>query len=335
MKFDPATASLSPANVANNFADVVPNALAYRAAAGGTTVYVAQGAGGPQVQPLLGEGFSIDSSAKLIPLPGNPFLAGSNGESVAVHPSGNFVYFSQSVSNEWSGIGGYGLGANGVPQPLAGSPFYQHPIGSAMVIDPQGRFLFAMPLRSTEVYTFPVAGNGALGSPTVTTVSSSVNLGRTFNFLQASPDGKYLYEASGDTIAVLRIDGQTGTLSPVAGSPYSAGKQITSFAMSSDGKFLFASDCCTNTIQVFATNSGTTGMLTPASSVVPMDNAPHAVATQGHFVFVGTSISQSNFTGSTVTGSISVYALDSSTGTLTLKGNFPTPIGAEMIIAIP
>lgn len=105
--------------------------------------------------------------------------------------------------------------------------------------------------------------------------------------------------------------------------------------MSSDGNFLFASDCCTNRIQVFATNSGTTGTLTPASSILPTGTAPHAVATQGHFVFVGTTISQSTFTGSIVTGSISVYALDSSTGILTLKGNFPTPAGPETIIAIP
>lgn len=342
MKFDSATSVLGPATEPLDYSDVVPTALAYRNAAGGPTIYAGQLGGGPEVQQPNGEAFSVDSNANIAPLGGNPFLAGSDAQSIAMHPSGNFVYFSQWDPNA-SGIAGYSVDATGIPQPLAGSPFYQFSIGGAgMVVEPLGRFLFAMPPSTnsspTEVYTFPIAANGALATPTITTVSSSAISQLDCTCLQASPDGKYLYVASDSTIAALSIDPQNGTLNPVPGSPFLAGQQIASFAMSSDGNYLFALDGSNNTIRVFATNRSTTGIPTPAglSAGPPTGGAPYALATQGHFVFVGSSLWHfTAFNGSTVTGSISVYSLDSNTGILTLQANFPTPGGPQTMIAVP
>ena len=344
MQFDAATASLGQAFEGFEYSFVLPAQLAYRVAAAGTTIYAAQLVGGPEVQIPFGEAYSIDSSAKLTALPGHPFLAGTEAASVAIHPSGKFIYFSQNVYNKLAGVGGYRLDANGVPQPLPGSPFYPKSIGDAgMIVEPSGHFLFAMPpstyLKSgdTEVYTFPIDTTGELANPTITNVSSDVSTGAC-TCLQVSPDGKYLYAATNNTIAVLAIDSQKGTLAPVPGSPYpTAARQIASFAISSDGNFLFVSDCCTNTIEVFATNRSTTGIITPSGLplVSPPGDPPHALATQGHFVFVGTSIYHPDFTGSTVTGSISVYALDSSSGSLRLRGTFSTPGGPGTMIAVP
>ncbi|HET9741971.1 MAG TPA: hypothetical protein VFQ00_04415 [Terriglobales bacterium] len=124
MKFDPTTAVLGAAIEPSDYSDVVPTALAYRSTAGGTSIYAGQLAGGPEVQQPNGEAFSIDSNANIAPLSGNPFLAGSDAQSIAMHPSGNFVYFSQWDPNA-SGIAGYSLDARGIPQSLAGPPFYQ------------------------------------------------------------------------------------------------------------------------------------------------------------------------------------------------------------------
>lgn len=72
------------------------------------------------------------------PVPGSPFPAGMNPISVAVDPTGRFVYVANSGSNS---ISAYTIdAATGAPTPLPGSPFPAGIQPVAVTLDPTGPF---------------------------------------------------------------------------------------------------------------------------------------------------------------------------------------------------
>jgi hypothetical protein len=87
-------------------------------------VYVANSGPSDVAPPPPGDvsGYTIDSSTgALTPIPGSPFSAGAAPVSVAVDPSGRFVYVANSMSNN---VSGFTIDpTNGALTPISGSPF--------------------------------------------------------------------------------------------------------------------------------------------------------------------------------------------------------------------
>jgi YVTN family beta-propeller protein len=98
----------------------------------------------------------------------------------------------------------------------------------------------------------------------------------------------------------------SGTLTPV-GSPFHVANGVSTVAVDPAGKFLFAPDPSTNTISVFAIQSG--GTLSPGPGAFATGTAPVAAATDstGGFLYVANSGS----------GNVSQFSINSSTGALT------------------
>src|SRR5580700_9742600 len=64
--------------------------------------------------------YTIEPNGRLVAVAGSPFSAGSSPNSVAVVPSGRFVYVADVIPG---GVSGYSVSQNGMLSPVPGSPF--------------------------------------------------------------------------------------------------------------------------------------------------------------------------------------------------------------------
>lgn len=163
--------------------------------------------------------FDIGPSGALTPVAGSPFAAGGNEHGGALRPDGAFYY----VANLGSSIGAYGVSGGGALSPLAGSPFAF--AVSDLAVTPDGAFLLASNTGAGKVGVFAV--NPVSGIP-------SAVAGSPFTTDAASPGGMvsaagYVFIANGffntgaSTVSVYAINGLTGALTHVTGSPFSRG----------------------------------------------------------------------------------------------------------------
>ncbi len=128
-------------------------------------------------------------------------------------------------------------------------------------------------------------------------------------FIEAHPNGQFLFTANRGSVAAYVIDASTGALSYAPGSPFNTSSlQVAPFMLALDatGTFLYVSDTGNNGIPGF-TVDGTTGALTlingspfpgsSASDLVPNPAGPQL------YVQIGNSIN--------------VYSIDATSGALT------------------
>jgi 6-phosphogluconolactonase len=187
---------------------------------------------------------------------------------IAVHPSGQFVYLSnyyQSNSNN-AGIGIFSVQTDGALVFVGVGGPLQAESSSGAAIDPNGKFLY------TDI-DVPPAGN--TGIPT------------------CSPFNSNVYAFS--------IDGATGELTPVSGSPFSFQRQICEIGhapqwltlqIDPSGQRLFTVDSGNRIITVFEidTSSGALTLL-PGSTVDTDNTGPSFTASamdpSGRFLYVG------------------------------------------------
>jgi cysteine-rich repeat protein len=67
---------------------------------------------------------------------------------------------------------------------------------------------------------------------------------------------------NGNTVSVFRLDGTTGVLTAVPGSPYAVGACPTGLACTPDARHLYVADFCADAISIFDVNPAT-GVMTP------------------------------------------------------------------------
>jgi 6-phosphogluconolactonase (cycloisomerase 2 family) len=318
----------------------------------GQWIYTADGQCCPEVQSPFAEVFALDGgNGMLSPIAGSPFSVGSYANMVAVHPSGKFVYYSSSAPGSLHGIIGFSIGANGAPTALPGSPFSPDVVGgSGMAITPDGKFLFAVPQQTqgdNQVYTFSVDSGGALTQIGVTTVNTSATSDPFIDEVLVAPSGGYIFVASGSAIAVFSLNQQTGQLTPVSGSPFAVAGELTSFALSPGGQYLYVAECLTATnsqplcqaqVQVYsvAVNSGPITAKGTPQPLGPSYAAP-LVTAAGSFVFTATtptSTPDGGGDGYDYTGAISTFCVDANSGALTLLTSQATA-GAPGLLLLP
>lgn len=140
---------------------------------------------------------------------------------INVHPSGNFVYLTNSGSNS---ISAYSV-TSGTGQLVALSPATYstggRPIG--LSIDPEGRYLYTANETGNSVSMYSInTTTGALTS----IASGSISVSGAPYGLEVDLDGKYLYvaQSTSNSIAMFSINQNTGALSPLSTSTISTGK---------------------------------------------------------------------------------------------------------------
>ena len=142
-----------------------------------------------------------------------------------------------------------------------------------------------------------------------------------------SPSGQFAfvgYQTSSSTAAVgvsaFAIDGYTGVLNPVGGSPFSLGITLPSLSIHPSGRFLYGAGYTSNSVA--AASVSTTGVLSPvAGSPLTALSLPLAISTEpsGKFVYATSGVASSN--------NIFAYTVDASTGALSPVSGSPFTFG--------
>jgi 6-phosphogluconolactonase len=158
----------------------------------------------------------------------------------------------------------------------------------------QGNFIYVNnggEFNTHSVSGYAVAANGALseiaGSPFLTG-GSGIGIGITKDNMVIAAVGNFLYVPNGNsaTITVFSINPQTGSLTPVPGSPFSLGIQLAliTLAVTSDNHFLYAAQAGHGDIAAFSIAAN--GALTPVpGSPFRTSDTRIAVSPDGKFLF--------------------------------------------------
>ncbi|MBV9265924.1 MAG: beta-propeller fold lactonase family protein [Acidobacteriaceae bacterium] len=240
--------------------------------------------------------------------------------SVAVHPSGEFVYLPTLSST----VSAYRVNRKtGQLTPIPGSPFATGGGQAAFVaVHPGGKFVYVANLsdnvsgytvdRSTGVLT-PIPG-------------SPFPAGIEPICIAFHPNGKFLYVVNfqGDNVSGFTMDPVTGALTAIAGSPFATGSIPRSMAVDPNGRFAYVANENDNDISGYEVDPATGALTRLATSPFPAGTFPFSVAVdpRGRFVYAANATSSGP-----ATGSVSAYTIDRDTGGLTAVAGSPFATG--------
>ncbi len=178
--------------------------------------------------PSSVSGFSVNKDGSLTELAGSPFptgglSVGGGFYSTRIVFAGNFLYASNSITDD---VSGFWIDPDtGTLSSIPGSPFPTGGHGASgfsLATTPDAQFLYAAQSTSGTIRIFRIeAEDGRL-----TSIGDLVPTGGPgANGLKVSPDGRWLalaltFVSPHGTIAMFSIDAETGWLTPVEGSPF-------------------------------------------------------------------------------------------------------------------
>jgi 6-phosphogluconolactonase (cycloisomerase 2 family) len=265
--------------------------------------------------------FEVDSNSGAVQATPNP-APGAQVPGGIVATSNNFLYVTEAEGTAGT-VYAYAVNSStGDLTPVMGSPFNTGIAQPAqgMAVDPAGKYLYITEPNVNQVAAFAIGANGALtavaGSPFDTNDTRP-----TAATIDAS--GHYLYVSNQaslqGTISAFSIDGSTGALTLIAGSPFptAANGAPSQLAIDPAGKHLYVP--LSGGTAVFGFSIDSTGALSPIAG------SPFAVGSQPNCVTVdpaGKILYSADFNGSDV----SVLGLDASTGALTPVAGSPVAV---------
>ncbi len=145
-------------------------------------------------------------------------LGEEGGDGYAIHPSGRFLYLTDSASGAISQLS-IDTATGGLTQ-VSGSPFSARTPPGRMAIDPSGRFAFVLNSGSSCVSVYLIdPSTGALTE----TVGSPFAAPSGARHLAICPSGRFAFVLGGAGMSIFRIRQDTGALAEVDGSPFVVG----------------------------------------------------------------------------------------------------------------
>jgi 6-phosphogluconolactonase len=239
--------------------------------------------------------------------------ANSSAISLTVTPSQKFLYVG---TNSSLGIAAFAVNAaTGELAPVAGSPFGSGSLFQ-LIAHPTANLLLVATGSAVETYLLdPSSGaltlSGFAGgySPTALAIHAAGNLVYATNVNSASISG-------------FKLDTTTGSLTPVAGSPFPASHD-NPFAAAIDpaGKFLFVPNVNGRNVSVFAIDAVTGSLAQVPGSPFGTGGGPwaEAVSHDGKYLYISNSYDKT----------ISVYAINGTSGALTQISGSPYSTGTS------
>lgn len=288
----------------------------------------------PFPYPSSISGFGVDANTgALTSVPGSPFATQDYPISMALHPTGKFLYTtSPGVNfedpNSMGSIGGYNIDSNsGALTAIAGSPFPTGANAVAVAVHTSGSFLYVGSHVESHLFY-----GGSIYGYTIeksTGVLSQIS-GSPFpsGHLPASiaqdPSGKFLYVAdvAADQVLAYSIDQVSGSLALIADSPIAC-PEPTSVLADPKGGFVFAANSPggAGTVSAYAMDHDS-GALSAVSGSPFGGAGPNplalAVDPKGRLLYAA------NYAG-TVSG----YQINSAGALTTISGS-PFPVGQSL-----
>jgi len=258
------------------------------------------------------------NSGILTALSGSPFTLGNGPQSIAVHPSGKFLY-AVNVGNggvSEDDVSLYTIASDGAltevtPRMNVGT------VPKVIAMDTAGSFLYVANAGSNNVSVFSIdSSSGAL-----TEVSGSpFPVGLSPLDMKLDPAGAVLYiTGSPNILASYTLNAGALTLADRSSPGNAPGNGPNSIAISPTGTFLYTANNIDSTISIFTIDSSgmfteTPNLFAEATGYNPLALLVHPT---GNYLFVANA-GPSN---------IAVYAIDSTTGALTVITD--SPFGSE------
>jgi len=293
-------------------------------------LYVANSAGASLTTGSI-LAFSIDpNTGSLTPVPGSPFPAGTEPNSVAADPSGRFLYevndpFNGTSSNE---LFAFTINSStGALTPIQGSPFTSGADTLSVSIDPTGKFLYTADFGGS-ISEFSI--DAVTGALTLVSQADCLSPGTSgfgsANYVATDPAAGFLF-ASNPVSGICSFSiSQTGTLQPVAGSPFAFSTNALqnlntdprSVAVDPFGKFLYTADYDpTDDVSAFSIAPGAGTLTQLSGSPYPIGanigNPTSLVADPlGRFLWVVDGFA-----------ALSGFSINASTGALSGLSGFP------------
>ena len=185
-------------------------------------------------------------------------------------------------------------------------------------VDPPAHFLY-VPMGSPGTELYQIMGGALVDAGTIPPQGNGGAV-----YITITPADTFAYISDGlSGVAGYSVNATTGGLTPLAGSPFTAGVGTSALAMTPNGKFLYVAS--TPSITGFTINSD--GSLTSVGSPVTFPAPPLAMSIDptGSYLYV------LNNNSSTV----SVYHIDANTGVLTGQLSISTPAVPTGITTTP
>jgi len=232
------------------------------------------------------------ASGGLIQLAGSPVTAGPGVQSLALHPSGTFLYAANSGQNN---VSAYTVGSNGSIAEITRVNAGTAP--TLAVMDPSGNFLYVGNSGSFDISVFAIDSKGTLTAvPQCTstgTCSATAPIGLSALNMAVPPSGNFLYitgqQGLQGYIEVFPLS--QGILGqPVAGSPFFTGSAPYGLAIASGtgNGFLYTANKLDNSISEFTINSDGSLKQLSNSPIGETFTSPVSLAVDktGKFLFV-------------------------------------------------
>lgn len=239
--------------------------------------------------------FNYDSlTGALSKVAGSPFPAGNTPVQAVVAGLQNQFLYVSNLNDSAGGISAFTIDQNtGALTPISGSPYATGAAGSfpgpsALVVGGSSQNILYVALVGTsnannKIAAFVIDANtGALtavpGSPFVTG-NAPQSMALVPVTLVGNTEFLYTANVQDQTISAFMVDGNSGTLTSISGSPYHGATSLSGLAVTPTSTltgnfFLYASDPQAKTVIAFTIN-GTTGALSSVSgSPFPAGDAP-------------------------------------------------------------
>jgi 6-phosphogluconolactonase len=238
--------------------------------------------------------------------------------SLTLTPSQRFLYVGNNSS---VGIAGFAVNAaTGDLTPVAGSPFDSGGL-LQLVAHPTANLLLVATGSAVESYLID-SSSGAL-------TLAGVAGGESPWALAVHPSGNLVYAANVNSASIsgFKLNTTTGSLTPVAGSPFPASND-NPFAVAIDpaGKFLFVPNVNGRNVSVFAINPVTGGLMQVPGSPFVTGGGPWAevVSHDGKYLYISNSYDKT----------ISVYPINGTSGALTQISGSPYSTGSSAALGL-
>ncbi len=254
-----------------------------------------------------------------------PVPSFQNPVSMRIEPKGRFLFCADVLGMQ---VQAFAIGSDGNLAAVPGSPFQTSEPTGNLTIDASGHFLFLG--GDTTISGFVIGSNGSLtptpGSP-VTVRAPFINPDKGPTGLTAvlDPGARFLYAIDSTAPAVfVYAVASDGTLTAVSGSPFTIDNSGTSADISKDGKFLFVGGFAS--VSALAVNTQT-------GAVRAVMGSPFSNETGGTPI-LSLLVDPSNtfvLTANEEETNVSVFAIDGSTGALTMVPGAPFPTAPQPI----
>ena len=259
--------------------------------------------------------YSINTNTGALTSVGLTPTTGTKPIYIAVHPNGKFAYVPNYST---ATVSAYAIDPTTGVLSSIGTPLATGLQPYSIALDPQGRFAYVPNMTANTVSAYAIdAATGEL-----TSIGAPIAAGTGPRFAIVDPGGEFVHVTNygSSDITTFRINAVSGALTRIASVRGRAGMSGIALVSGSAAvrytpKFAYTMNLSADSISVFTINN-TTGVLASAGPDVPAGDGPTKMAIEpyGKFAYV------TNSGTGVVTGTVSTFSIDQTTGILTSAG---------------